>query len=155
MNRVFGRGGSTNMLSSSSAAAGSERDRYFPRSSPDSATVRPPMRWVASDVGLHRGQCGPHLVHQGQPHGVLRGRHLDQAVPALVAGRERLGEEGLEQEDLDATLLHPRDELVVLVLGALDPQDVVEEQGVVGGRRQPLETELRAVHHHLSQAPDL
>ena len=107
------------------------------------------------DVGLHRGQGGPHLVHQGKPHGVLRGRHLDQAVPALVAGRERLGEERLEQEDLDATLLHPRDELVVLVLGALDPQDVVEEQGVVGGRRQPLETELRAVHHHLSQAPDL
>ena len=53
---------------------------------------------------------------------------------ALVAGRERLGEQVLEQEDLDAALAHPGDELVVLVLGALDPQHVVEEQVVVVGR---------------------
>ena len=113
------------------------------------------MRWVASTSGFIAGQRGPHLVHQGQPHGVLRGRDLDQAVPALVAGRERLGEEGLEQEDLDAALPHPRDELVVLVLRALDPQHVVEEQVVVVGRRQPLEAELRAVDHHLPQSSDL
>ena len=113
------------------------------------------MRWVASSSGFIAASAGPHLVHQGQAHGVLRGRHLDQALPALVAGGERLGEEGLEQEDLDAALPHPGDELVVLVLGALDPQHVVEEQVVVVGRRQPLETELRAVDHHLSQAPDL
>ena len=64
-------------------------------------------------------------------------------------------EEVLQQEDLDAALAHPRHELVVLVLRALDPQHVVEQQVVVVGGRQPLQAELRAVDHHLSQAADL
>ena len=68
---------------------------------------------------------------------------------ALVAGGQRLGQEGLQQEHFHAVLLHPRDELVVLVLSALHPQNVVEQQVVVVARCQPLEAELRTVDHHL------
>ena len=57
---------------------------------------------------------------------------------ALVAGRERLGQQVLQQEDLDAALAHPGDELVVLVLRPLDPEHVVEQQLVVVRRGQPL-----------------
>ncbi len=95
------------------------------------------------------------LVHQREADGVLRRDELDQPLPRLVAGGERLGEQVLQQEDLDAALAHPGDELVVLVLRALDPQHVVEQQVVVVGRGQPLEAQLRPVDHHLAQPSDL
>ena len=117
--------------------------------------MSPPIRWVASSSGFIAREHRADLVDQGQPDGVLRGDQLDQPLPALVAGGERLGEQVLEQEDLDAALAHPRHELVVLVLRALDPQHVVEQQVVVVGRRQPLQAELRAVDHHLAQLADL
>ncbi|HZL95156.1 MAG TPA: hypothetical protein VFB99_15985 [Vicinamibacterales bacterium] len=50
---------------------------------------------------------------------------------------------------------HLLDELIVLVLGSLDPEDVVEQQVVVVGGRQSLEAQLRPMHHHLSQLADL
>jgi hypothetical protein len=106
-------------------------------------------------VGLHVPQHGADLVDQRHPDGVLRRRQLDQPAAGLVAGRQRLGEEVAEQEDLHPTLAHPGHELVVLVLGALDPQHVVEQQLVVVGRGQPLEAELGPVHHHLAQPTDL
>jgi hypothetical protein len=43
----------------------------------------------------------------------------------------------------------------VLVLGALDPQDVVEEEVVVVGGGQPLEAELRTMDHHLPESSHL
>ena len=46
------------------------------------------------------------------------------------------------------------DKLVVLPLGALDPQDVVEQQVVVVGRGQALEAEIRPVHDHLAELAD-
>ncbi len=51
VNSVLGSGGSTNMLVSSMAAAMTERVRSPPMSRPDSATVRPPIRCVASCSG--------------------------------------------------------------------------------------------------------
>ena len=48
-----------------------------------------------------------------------------------------------------------RDELVVLVLGPLDPQHVVEQQLVVVRRREPLQAEVRTVDHHLAQLAHL
>ena len=74
--------------------------------------------------------------------------------PASLGG-ERLAQEVLDVEDLDAALAHPGDELVVLPLGALDPQDVVEQQLVVVGRGQPLEAEVRPVDDDLAQLADL
>ena len=44
--------------------------------------------------------------------------------------------------DLDAPLAHPGDELVVLPLRALDPQDVVEQQLVVVAGGEALQAEV-------------
>ena len=75
--------------------------------------------------------------------------------PRRVTRRQGVGEQVIEVEDLDAALAHPGDELVVLVLGPLDPQDVVEQQLVVVRRREPLQAEVGAMDHHLAQPPDL
>ena len=59
-------------------------------------------------------------------------------MTGLIAGGERLAQEVLDVQHLDAALAHPRDELVVLPLRPLDPQDVVEQELVVVARGQPL-----------------
>ena len=46
------------------------------------------------------------------------------------------------------------DKLVVLPLGALDPQDIVEQQVVVVGRGQAFEAEIRPVNDHLAELAD-
>jgi hypothetical protein len=61
----------------------------------------------------------------------------------------------LEVEDLDTALTHPSDELVVLVLRALDPEDVVEQELVVVRRCEAAEAEVRTMDHDLSELPDL
>ena len=68
---------------------------------------------------------------------------------------ERLAQQVLDVQHLDAALAHPRDELVVLPLRALDPQDVVEQQLVVVARRQPLEAEVRPMDDDLAELADL
>ena len=105
--------------------------------------------------GLEAPQRRPDVVDERQTDGVLRHGHLDQPAATLVAGRQRLAEQVLQQVDLDPSLPHLRDELVVLVLRALDPQHVVEQQVVVIGGCQPLQAQLGPVDHHLAQPPDL
>jgi hypothetical protein len=102
-------------------------------------------------VRLHPPQRGTNLVHQGDADRVLRRRQLDQPAPALVTGGQSLGEEVTEQEDLYPALTHPGHELVVLVLRALYPEHVIEQELIVVGRGHPLEAELRPVDHHLAQ----
>ena len=102
------------------------------------------MRCVASWSGVIPPAARADLVDQRQADGVLRRDQLDQPPAALVAGGQRLGEQVLQQEDLDPALAHPGHELVVLVLRPLDPQHVVEQQLVVVGRREPLQAQLRA-----------
>ena len=75
--------------------------------------------------------------------------------PRLVAGGQRLAQQVLDVQDLDAALAHPRDELVVLPLRPLDPQDVVEQQLVVVARGQPLEAEVRPMDDDLAELADL
>ena len=78
-------------------------------------------------------------------------RRLRASSAAASASARR----SCEQEHLDAARPHLGDELVVLVLRPLDPQDVVEQQVVVVRRRQPLEAQVRAVDHDLAQLADL
>ena len=75
--------------------------------------------------------------------------------PRLLAGAQGLGQQVPQEVHLDAALAHLRHELVVLVLGALDPEHVVEQQVVVVRRREPLQAQLRPVHHHLAQRAHL
>ena len=155
MNRLFGRGGRTNSDSSSMAAAMSDVVRSRPRSSPDSATVRPPMRWRASASGASAvrqawtssTRLGPTTASDATSE-MIR-------LPGLLAGGQRLAQQVLDVQHLDAALAHPRDELVVLPLRPLDPQDVVEQQLVVVARRQPLEAEVRPMDDDLAELADL
>ena len=103
------------------------RLRSWPRSRPDSATVSPPMRWRASASGAS-------AVRQAWTSSTRPARRRTPTPRARSAAADprrwprapRRAGPGVQ--DLDAALAHPRDELVVLVLRPLDPQDVVEQQ---------------------------
>jgi len=56
---------------------------------------------------------------------------------------------------IDAALGERVREGVVLLAGAPDPQDVVEEQLVLVARREPLELPIGTVQRHAPQRPDL
>ena len=155
MNRLFGRGGSTKIESSSIAAAMSDVARARPRSSPDSATVKPPMRWRASASGARADRHGLHVLDEARTDDRLGGHERDDPGASVLAGGQRLGEQIVDVQHLDAPLAHPRDELVVLPLGPLDPQDVVEQELVVVVRGQPLEAEVRPMDDDLTELADL
>ena len=116
------------------AAAMSDELLSVPRSRPDSATVRPPIRWRARASGARPDRHAPTALDEAGPDDGLGRDELDEPAADVLAGGERLGQQVLDVEHLDAALAHPGDELVVLPLGALDPQDVVEEELVVVGR---------------------
>ena len=67
---------------------------------------------------------------------------------------ERLGKQVVEEQHLGLRFAHQRDEGVVLLLRAADPDDVVEEKVVAVGRREPLVGEVGPVHQHRPQLPD-
>ena len=69
----------------------------------------------------------------------------------IVACRQSFGKKVAQVVDLHAPLPHAGHELIVLVLSALHPDDVVEEQVVVIGGGEPLEAQLGAMHDHLAQ----
>ena len=89
------------------------------------------MRCVASCSGFRSASRARISSTSDQPTVYSDATSSMSRCRALVARRQRLGEEVGEQEDLDAPLAHARHELVVLVLGPLDPQHVVEQQLVV------------------------
>ena len=97
----------------------------------------------------------PDRLDEADPDDVLRRDEVGQPLPGVLARAERLAQQVLDVEDLDAPLAHPGDELVVLPLGPLDPQDVVEQQLVVVARRQPLQAEVRAMDDDLAELADL
>ena len=113
------------------------------------------MRCVASWSGLRSASRLRISSTSDQPTVYSDATSSMSRLPGLVARRQRLGEQVRQQEHLDASLAHPSDELVVLVLRPLDPQHVVEQQVVVVRRRQALQAEVRAVDHHLAQLADL
>ena len=88
------------------------------------------MRWRAraSDGSARHS---PHRFDQARTDDCGRRDEFDEPLPALVARGERLGQQVLDIEDLGPAFAHPGDELVVLVLRSLDPQDVVEQELVV------------------------
>jgi hypothetical protein len=97
----------------------------------------------------------PDRLDEADPDDVLRRHEIGQPLTGVLACGDRLAQQVLDVENLDAPLARPRDELVVLSLGPLDPQDVVEEQLVVVARRQPLQAEVRAVDDDLAELADL
>ena len=60
----------------------------------------------------------------------------------------------MKLEYFDAPLLHLQNEVIVILLRLVHPDDIVEEQLTTVPRRQALMCEARPAHHHGSQFPD-
>ena len=110
---------------------------------------------LGEHIGRQPPQLVPDRIDEGDADGVLGHRHLDEPLATLVAGGKSSRQQVAEQKDLDAMGAHLFDELVVLVLRPLHPENVVEEQLVVIGRGEPLQAQLGSVNHHLPQLPHL
>ena len=93
---------------------------------------------------------------------------LDQAEADLVGGDlaveqpgpggrvlQRLGEQVVHLDHLDAALAHLGHEVEMVALGVLHPQHVVEQQVVAVGRGQPLVRPARRADQDLAQRADL
>ena len=155
MNRVFGRGGSTKAFGSSNAAPISETWAARATSSPASSTVRPPMRCLASWSGFRSSSSSRISSTRDQPTVYSEATISMRRCRVASSDGQRLGQEVDQEEDLDAPLPHPRHEHVVLVLGTLDPEHVVEQQAVVVRGCEPLQAQLGAVDHHLAEPAHL
>ena len=124
------------------------------------------------DVGRELGQrhaarqarcqlLGRHLGHPrrqlaGEDRGDLLRAQLALQHP-LARGRirERLGQQLVEQQHLDAALAHHVDERVELLPRAAHPDDVVEQQLVAVRGGQSLVGEVGAVDDHAAERADL
>ena len=78
----------------------------------------------------------------------------EQPLASLLV-LERLGQQLVQEQDLDAARAHQVDERVELLPRAPHPDDVVEEQIVAVARREPLVRQVGPVHHHRVELPDL
>jgi len=106
-------------------------------------------------LAVPRRQLGADGVHERRTHCQVVNGSLGRVLACLRAGVERLREQVLVVEHLDAALAHHRDERVVLPLCLMHPQHVVVQQLVLVVRRQPHQAQLRPVHDHLPQPADL
>jgi hypothetical protein len=61
----------------------------------------------------------------------------------------------VKQENLDCASAHDLDEPVELLLGAAEPDDVVEQQLMAVGRREPFMRKVRTVDDHSTKRSDL
>jgi len=104
--------------------------------------------------------CG-HLVQplperSGEHHRhVLRAHTARQEPVARSRILERLREQLVENDDLDATSTHDVREGVELLPRPANPDHVVEEQLVAVRGRQPLVREVGSVDHHRAELADL
>jgi hypothetical protein len=103
-------------------------------------------RYGGQPLGDGRPEVGPEIDG---------GERARDHVVADRGLRERLGQQLLEVEDLDAAVGQRIGERVVLLAGALDPQDVVEQQRVLVARGQALELEVGPVEDDTPQRADL
>ena len=117
--------------------------------------------------GMGMGAIPPAITIDRVPAGeveVRRGEHVHAtdgeigSVKGLVvdpSDHHVNGQELLGVENLHPSVAHHRDERVVLLLGPLDPDHIVEQQLLSVGRRQPRVLEARPVHDHLAQRSNL
>jgi hypothetical protein len=114
----------------------------------------------AADEHL-RQALGRELVHPAAQALAQPRTEVDVAQRAFQYGaahavdRQRLGQQLLEVEDLDAPPAQGVGEGVVLLARAADPRQVVEEQLVLVGRRQTPQLEVGAVEDDTPQRADL
>src|SRR5262249_46782276 len=64
---------------------------------------------------------------------------------------DSFGEQVMQLEHLDAALLHFEDEIVMVLLSLVDPEDVIEQKVAAIAGRQPLMRHPGPAHHNRSQ----
>ena len=95
-----------------------------------------------------------HVRREHRPEQMVGHGVLEHPLARDLVG-QRLREQVLEVQHLDAAITQHVGKGVVLLPGALHPQHVVEQQVGAVRRRQPLELEIGTVQHHLPQPPHL
>ncbi len=64
---------------------------------------------------------------------------------------EAVTEQLFEVQDLNAVPSQDLDEMIVLFLGSLQPEEIIEQQGLLVVRRDPADLDPGAMHHHRPQ----
>ena len=108
------------------------------------------MRSSASRSARQLVEPRPDLVAQARADQVVGDLAVEDPVTALGHG-DHVGQQVVQFEHLDAAVAHLGDEVEVVALGLLHPDDVVEEQVVAGVRGEPLVGESRRADQHSSQ----
>ena len=119
-----------------------------------SRTVTPPVSRVASSSA---GISVIHAVSSSENIAVTSSGRSRRDSSHSLRRRvlERLPQQIVEEQDLDAATAHQIDERVVLLPRPADPDHVVEQQLVTVRRRQALMGEIRAVDDHRPKRSDL
>jgi hypothetical protein len=147
-NRWLGSGASRKSSGSRySRRAGGLRQRQFVLENAPHQHLGQPVRRCVTDQLVERPV-------EGRPEPCGGGQFLLQERPR-VGLVERLGQQVVEQVDLDALGPQLLGEGVVLLPRPLGPHDVVEEQVVDVLRGEPGELQAGSVQDHLAELPDL
>ena len=124
------------------------------RCSGSSSTATPPIRCSASLAARHLLEPGPQHLGPDRPDAVDRDQPVED--PAARLGiLDGLRQEVVQIQDLDAALAHLQHEVVVVLLGLVDPDHVVEQQLVAVAGREPLVREAGTADHHGPELADL
>ena len=105
-------------------------------------------------VAVHRVEGVAQRVDRHRPVDPLVEDPVQDVAPGL-GHLERAPQQVGEQVHGDALLAQHLGEAVVLLLGAVHPQHVVEQQPVLVARGEPQQLGAGTVQDHLAQAPDL
>src|SRR5690606_34547982 len=95
-----------------------------------------------------------HLLRRERPEVTLVERLVEDLAARLGDG-DGLLQQLVEVVHRDAAVLHDLDELVMLLLGALHPEDLVEQVARLVLRRQAVHLQPWAVHNHLPELAHL
>ena len=154
--RVRAAAGARTALVSSSAAPISDVPATAARSSPDSATVSPPIEVLGQLVRLEVRQQrpGPRRPATSRPCTPTTTSSMSRSRPSSLAASASASRSCRRNTSTPRSRMRG-DELVVLVLRALDPEHVVEQQLVVVRRREALQAQVRSVDHDLAQLAHL
>jgi hypothetical protein len=113
---------------------------------------RPPEHGLGKRARRQAVEVGARVLDQTETD--LVGRDLAIEQPGLGARiLQRLGEQVVHLDHVDAALAHLGDEVEMVALGVLHPQHVIEQQRVAVGRGQPLVGASRRAHQHLGSWP--
>ena len=145
MNTLLGSGGSTKESGSASTAPSEWRLSDVEIEPVELRDEQPADEHVGKtrrSRGRTASRCSSFTSER--PDGVGRDRAVDDVMARVVGDVERLGEQVLQVEDLDAAVAQHVGERVVLAAGAVDPHHVVEEEVVPVGGGETLEAQTPA-----------